>query len=265
MTEQPEQLVLSFIQDLETLDSTEAITERAVDLARPFGVVCASYHYLPCVAGPEPGEPAHYRFGFPDDWTDTLAKHGANVCDAVRRYAASGGKPRWLSEAPDMDGFSKLDQACLAAYRTLDIADLLGVPLRGPMGQNGYVGIGFAARPADSEALLACLAQCAAQALHNRYIALLPAKVRPILSDREGEVLYWMARGHSNAAIAMILGVSANTVDTYVRRVFAKLGVTDRIGASLVGSEYGLLYSNAEPGCERTYRERGGEGVPLGG
>ena len=50
-----------------------------------------------------------------------------------------------------------------------------------------------------------------------------------------------MARGKSNGVIAEILGISDHTVDTLVRRVFAKLGVGDRISAAIKGIGAGLV------------------------
>lgn len=62
------------------------------------------------------------------------------------------------------------------------------------------------------------------------------------LSKRENEVIYWIARGKSNYEISIILGISAGTVDTYIRRLYSKLGVNDRIGAVVAGMSKGLVH-----------------------
>ena len=54
---------------------------------------------------------------------------------------------------------------------------------------------------------------------------------RPTLSNRELEVLELIAGGKSNGVIAEILEISAATVDTHVRRIYAKLVVADRTSA----------------------------------
>ena len=51
----------------------------------------------------------------------------------------------------------------------------------------------------------------------------------------------------SNADIAEHLGVSVNTVKTRLRRLFAKLGVSDRRGAALRVAELGLLGTDPTP------------------
>jgi DNA-binding CsgD family transcriptional regulator len=51
------------------------------------------------------------------------------------------------------------------------------------------------------------------------------------LTDREAEVLAWLARGKTNEEIAEILGTRPRTVGKHLERVFAKLGVETRTAA----------------------------------
>ncbi len=60
------------------------------------------------------------------------------------------------------------------------------------------------------------------------------------LSEREREVLALLGSGLSNRSIADELYLSVDTVKTHVRKVFAKLGVTNRTQAALIASEHGL-------------------------
>jgi len=60
------------------------------------------------------------------------------------------------------------------------------------------------------------------------------------LSLREQEVLALLALGFSNPEIAEELFLSVDTVKTYVRRVFAKLGVNNRTNAALLAAKYDL-------------------------
>lgn len=48
------------------------------------------------------------------------------------------------------------------------------------------------------------------------------------LSPREREIVRMVAQGHSNKIIADVLSISAWTVCTHLRRIFAKLGVGSR-------------------------------------
>ena len=65
----------------------------------------------------------------------------------------------------------------------------------------------------------------------RRAIAADPALAR--LTQREREVLDWVARGKSNAAIGAILGISPRTAQKHLENVFVKLGVESRMAAAL--------------------------------
>jgi DNA-binding CsgD family transcriptional regulator len=54
------------------------------------------------------------------------------------------------------------------------------------------------------------------------------ATARESLSPREQEIARMIARGYPNKTIAAVLDISTWTVDTYLRRIFAKLGVSTR-------------------------------------
>jgi DNA-binding CsgD family transcriptional regulator len=61
-------------------------------------------------------------------------------------------------------------------------------------------------------------------------IRMVPAPERPhvVLSPRELEIARMVAKGYANKTIAAVLDISSWTVSTYLRRIFAKLGVSSR-------------------------------------
>ena len=64
---------------------------------------------------------------------------------------------------------------------------------------------------------------------------------RSALSAREREVLEFITKGFSTQEIASLMGVSAHTVLTYVRRIYAKLDVSSRTEAIYEARHQGLL------------------------
>jgi DNA-binding NarL/FixJ family response regulator len=60
------------------------------------------------------------------------------------------------------------------------------------------------------------------------------------LSDREAEVLALVTQAKSNAEIAEITYLSINTVKSYLRTIFQKLGVRTRTEAALWGINHGF-------------------------
>lgn len=54
------------------------------------------------------------------------------------------------------------------------------------------------------------------------------------LSEREAQVLAWIARGKSNRDIATIIGLSPRTVTKHVEQIFAKLDVENRTSAAVL-------------------------------
>ncbi|HEY1297214.1 MAG TPA: response regulator transcription factor [Chloroflexota bacterium] len=70
--------------------------------------------------------------------------------------------------------------------------------------------------------------------------ASVPRESFPMLTDRERDLLQLLARGRSNAEIAVDLGLSTKTVSNYVSSILTKLQVADRTQAILRAREAGL-------------------------
>jgi DNA-binding NarL/FixJ family response regulator len=62
-----------------------------------------------------------------------------------------------------------------------------------------------------------------------------------LLTERETEVLRCVARGHSNAEIALELFISYATAKTHVSRLLTKLGVRDRAQLVILAYENGIV------------------------
>jgi DNA-binding NarL/FixJ family response regulator len=64
---------------------------------------------------------------------------------------------------------------------------------------------------------------------------------RATLTERESEVLRWVARGAANKQIAAALGITEPTVKAHLVHIFEKLGVENRTAAVRTGLDRGLI------------------------
>ena len=60
------------------------------------------------------------------------------------------------------------------------------------------------------------------------------------LTEREREILQYLASGKSNKAIARSLNISHDTVKLHVRHILAKLNMTSRVEAAVFAVEHGV-------------------------
>jgi DNA-binding CsgD family transcriptional regulator len=60
------------------------------------------------------------------------------------------------------------------------------------------------------------------------------------LTDREAEILALITQGRGNAEIAAMTYLSPNTIKSYIRSVYRKIGVSSRTQAVLWGVHHGF-------------------------
>jgi DNA-binding NarL/FixJ family response regulator len=91
----------------------------------------------------------------------------------------------------------------------------------------------------------------ALEEIHSGRVVVSPPPIDPVvaqdwpgraegLTARESEMLALIAQGRTNAEIAAMTYLSPNSVKTYIRAAYAKIGVTSRTKAVLWGVEHGL-------------------------
>jgi len=78
----------------------------------------------------------------------------------------------------------------------------------------------------------------------------------PMLSPREHEIARMVAKGYANKTIATVLDISSWTVGTYLRRIFAKLGVSSRAAMVARLLEQGAMNGTLQPLDRATPIER---------
>ncbi len=187
---------------------------------------------------------AVFRRGLPGDVARHYEDKGYGRNDPAARYALSTGKPLVVDRLAKLTSFTPDEREVFDALQALGAKNVLLVPLFGPNAISGLLAVASSDNPGILDTIDHDEVQAIAQIMHLQMISLLPqsqlALAKP-LSDRELETLRWVAQGKSNAVIAQILQLSTGTVDTYLRRIFDKLGVADRTAAAVRGVSYGYI------------------------
>ncbi|SHH24007.1 helix-turn-helix transcriptional regulator [Marivita hallyeonensis] len=216
-----------------------------VDSFHARGIEKISYHryQTPLTSDDETSSIRVIADGFSSDWVCHYIEAKLFLVDPIPGYARLAATPFFWSDIPKLTRIGEVENAYLKEMEEANLGDGIAFQVFGPAMNNAYVGLGFAqGTPRPSPTEIAEL-QCIAQTAHIRVceLQLMDFETRFELSRRELEILRWIARGKSNSVIADILEVSHHTVDTHVRRVFDKLGVTDRTSAALRGVGSGLI------------------------
>ena len=68
-----------------------------------------------------------------------------------------------------------------------------------------------------------------------------PQRDKPLLSDREKQVVQLVAQGHPNKEIGEKLFISVQTVKNHLHNIFDKLGVSDRLELALYAIHHHLI------------------------
>ena len=61
------------------------------------------------------------------------------------------------------------------------------------------------------------------------------------LTERELDVVQWMARGKSNKVIGKILFITDSTVKAHLTSIYKKFGVTNRTEAAMKARDKGII------------------------
>lgn len=180
--------------------------------------------------------------GFSDAFVKRYYDEELFRVDPLTAYAKRALHPFFWSEIGKHVKLSADQQSFLDIMAEHGHGDGFAFQVFGPGLRNGCVGMGLPASGVDTPQEDLLTLQSVAQAAHVRFCELSPKGLQSgHLSPRERQILGWIARGKSNAAIARQLTVSPHTVDTLVRRIFEKMGVKDRTTAAIQGVGSGVV------------------------
>jgi LuxR family transcriptional regulator/LuxR family quorum-sensing system transcriptional regulator CciR len=221
--------ILHAIKQSETLEQLLACVPKLVPN------LVATYHHFGAVGAFDYNDRCEFHgYNVPPDIFNYLDAHRKLDSNPAVVAVLSRGTGVWLSELIDDPfiievGHEKLTQA------TLDLTgDALCLPLYGPNNRTGYMFLAFGVERSGCDEFLGFRVETLANRFHVRYCLMLNAMHKHVnLTSREAQVLELITHGKTNAVIADILGISTSTVGGYVKSIFLKLDVSDRVSAAM--------------------------------
>lgn len=243
--------IWSMLDRIERTETIDQLGERYISAASAFGFD-AAYFLAPVAADPRIGRNLT-NFGFSVDWEAHYRKKDYLNDPLPGLALANGATLRWPEQVEE-EHLSK--SACEYLHRLSEGGAVSGiaVPCYGPFARYGFVALRLPHQGAAQNKAAARTniqkAVIVTRSAFRRYVFIeRPFKQEfPGLSSREAQVLHWIAAGKSSNSIGQITGLSPASVNEYVRRIFAKLGVNNRTTASVQALALGLIIAGDYPG-----------------
>jgi len=190
---------------------------------------------------------------YPASWVENYDKRALGVVDPVHRasHATALGFP-W-SRLPWLIPMTRNDKRMLEEGRMQGICDGFTVPVHMPGEARGTCTFATRAeRPAPNQQLLfAQLAgtfafETARRLWLKRGIVLQPRV--PVLTDRQRDCVVLMAQGKTDREIAIMLGISRETVTTHITAACERYGIFKRqLLVTLTLYDGTLTFDDVEP------------------
>jgi len=223
---------MNAVEVINSADTVKDIIEAIPDILK---ARMTSYHHFPAVGSYGfKNLSQYYSYGLPQIAKDYFDDNYQHRDDPGVIAAFQRGQFIWFSDMPHQPYVIERNYDDTFRQAISIIGEGLCIPLYGPSNRKGYL---FAALEGINK-LTGCFIpykiQALAQLIHIRYCLLIERMhIHVQLTPREAEVLELISFGKSNVDIGTILNISPNTVAVYVKRIFIKLNVSDRVSAAM--------------------------------
>jgi DNA-binding CsgD family transcriptional regulator len=219
----------------------------AIELARAEAITCGATAATFHIAAPHASQvgPGVYIaiHGQTSEWMHDYYNAAIRRNDPFPDHVMRSGAVVTYAQALKKMTLTVEQAAFVDRYHATRLTRTIAIPVYGPFDFDTFASFTLQRPVTDDDDALIEHMVAVVEAVNRRIAHLLETHtgLDIALSDRETEVLHWIGRSKSNGDIATILNVSATTVDTYVRRLFSKLQVNDRIAAAVKGIRLSLI------------------------
>lgn len=229
------------IAETDTVASTiTALQAELVDL----GISAGAYHMTPPFHSQVSKKTVFAHFGMSASAIQKYLDPAVFEIDPVPDYVMTAGRTMSLSRIISTIKVPPIIYEFVEIAASFGFVDGICMPLFGPNSRNSYAFLLLKDNNKLNDINFVKLIFERHESYHTKICILIVRDQQKNikLSEREREVILWIARGKSNQDIATILDISSGTVDTYIRRLYSKLGVNDRVSAVIESIGRGLFH-----------------------
>jgi DNA-binding CsgD family transcriptional regulator len=228
------------VEGIKEAPTTQAVLEIFNKALAEVGARYFGFHFLP---RPEENvEEASIAWEIPAAFRELYVSEGFGPRDPALRYARRTILPFDFESAPYDPETEPHIKEVVDRSRDFKMHKQISIPVPSPRGMIGMVGIAgpdFDERDVHKPALHSL-------SLHAFYrlegLVGVRARRKAGLTEREREILAWVAEGKTAWEIGCILSLSQRTIEWHIRQACQKLGATNRLQAvAMLGDTYGAL------------------------
>lgn len=182
---------------------------------------------------------------YPDDFVKHYLEKRRYEIDPVVLLAPQRHRPFFWRDLVEREPLTPEQRLMFEECRHAGLHEGFTIPIHAPWGQHYAICLVKDHPYGDDESQLDTLYLLGTQFFlayaHATQCQPTPALPSAVLSERERECLLWTARGKSSWEISVIVGLSENTVSSYLKNVMKKLGTTNRVLAVVSAIKDGLI------------------------
>ncbi len=224
-----------FIAKLKLVNETNDVWDVLMQFVSSVGIDALSYYHIAPPGSIDFSTKYFMAIGFEED---LVAEHRRSLECFSEDFKPSSHpiiEPFLWSQAFEKLSSTPEQMDLLSKFYGHPPSDGLVLPVYGPNARNGYVVLRFKGANHNFNLASANMLSFAAYNAHLHFCRIQAEnKSHDVyLTNREQEVLKWVARGKSNNVIAEIVGISQHTVNGYLRRIYLKTRTSDRTSATL--------------------------------
>ena len=224
-----------YIGELKRLQTADTVWDVLMKFVSSVGIDALSYYHIAPPGSIDFSARYFMAIGFEEDLIANYRSSHDLIYGPFKSIRNLIIEPILWSQVFEKLSFTSAQKDSLSKFYGHHPRNGLVLPVYGPHGRNGYVVLRFKEAKHELSSANTNLVSFAANHAHLHFCRIQAENRSDVvyLTQREQEVLTWVARGKSNTVIAEIVGISQHTVNGYLRRIYLKTRTSDRTSATL--------------------------------